>query len=55
MMRIGRRIIQAGVKAGSPQSSAHAWAVSGCFGLVNNGDAMSNTATYTVKPPQTIT
>jgi hypothetical protein len=35
-------------------STLHVWNVSGCLGLVNNGDPVAYTADYTVKPPQTI-
>jgi hypothetical protein len=33
----------------------HSWAVSGCFGLINNGDVQQATGSGTVKPSQTIT
>ena len=33
----------------------HSYAVSGCFGLVNNGDAQQASGTETVTPKQTIT
>jgi hypothetical protein len=33
----------------------HVFNVSGCFGLINNGDATQFTGTYTVTPAQTIT
>jgi hypothetical protein len=33
----------------------HSWAVSGCFGLVNNGDAQKASGTETISPKQTIT
>ncbi|GAB2825705.1 hypothetical protein GCM10022221_24750 [Actinocorallia aurea] len=33
----------------------HLWNVSGCFGLLHNGDAVSYTATYTISPALTIT
>jgi hypothetical protein len=33
----------------------HSWAVSGCFGLVNNGDAQQASGSGTVTPKQTIT
>ena len=33
----------------------HVWNVSGCFGLINSGDAVSITANYAMSPGQTIT
>jgi len=33
----------------------HSWAVSGCFGLVNNGDVQKASGSTTVTPKQTIT
>jgi hypothetical protein len=33
----------------------HAYNVSGCFGLVNNGDPVTISATFTLNPEQTIT
>jgi hypothetical protein len=33
----------------------HIWNVSGCFGLINNGDAATFTAAYTVAPAEAIT
>jgi hypothetical protein len=33
----------------------HSWAVSGCFGLVNNGDTQKASGTEKVSPKQTIT
>jgi hypothetical protein len=33
----------------------HIWNVSGCFGLLTNGDASSFVGTYTITPKQTIT
>jgi hypothetical protein len=33
----------------------HIWNVSGCFGLINSGDAVSITANYALSPGQTIT
>ncbi|QMU71056.1 hypothetical protein [Streptacidiphilus sp. P02-A3a] len=33
----------------------HAWGVSGCLGLINNGDAATYTAAYVVTPALTIT
>jgi hypothetical protein len=33
----------------------HAWNVSGCFGLINNGDPITLSATYKVSPQQTMT
>lgn len=33
----------------------HSWAVSGCFGLVNNGDVQQASGSGTVTPKQTIT
>jgi hypothetical protein len=36
-------------------STLHIWDVSGCFGLVADGDTISYSADYTVNPPQTIT
>jgi hypothetical protein len=33
----------------------HAYNVSGCFGLINNGDPISMSASYKVAPKQTMT
>jgi hypothetical protein len=33
----------------------HIWNVSGCLGLINNGDPSSIAASYTISPPQTVT
>ena len=38
-----------------PSGNLHSFAVSGCFGLVNNGDAQKASGTETVSPKQTIT
>jgi hypothetical protein len=37
------------------KGNLHSWAVSGCFGLVNNGDPQAASGTNTVSPKQTIT
>ena len=39
---------------GTPDN-LHAYSVSGCEGLLNSGDSMNMSATYTITPPQTIT
>jgi hypothetical protein len=36
-------------------STLHIYSVSGCFGLVNNGDAASFAGSYAISPSQTIT
>lgn len=33
----------------------HTWNISGCFGLIANGDAAGLPASYTITPRQTIT
>ncbi len=33
----------------------HIWNVSGCLGMVNDGDPSTLTGTYTISPPQTVT
>jgi hypothetical protein len=38
-----------------PGGNLHAWAVSGCFGLVKNGDPQQASGTEKVTPKQTIT
>jgi hypothetical protein len=38
-----------------PGGTLHAWAVSGCFGLVESGDPEQSSGTLTVTPKQTIT
>lgn len=37
------------------QGDLHIWDVTGCFGLVNQGDAVSVAGTFTLAPKQTIT
>ena len=42
--------------AGAPGGgNLHAWAVSGCSGLINNGDPQPVSGRLTVTPKQTIT
>ena len=38
-----------------PGGNLHSWAVSGCFGLINNGDPQQASGTGKVTPKQTIT
>jgi hypothetical protein len=39
----------------SSGGNLHSWAVSGCFGLINNGDVQKASGSGTVSPKQTIT
>jgi hypothetical protein len=43
------------IKLLGPGGNLHSYAVSGCFGLVNNGDVQQASGTETVTPKQTIT
>ena len=36
-------------------ANLHYWGVSGCTGLINNGDAATLSAAYTLSPPPSIT
>ena len=38
-----------------PGGTLHAWAVSGCLGLINDGDPAQASGSLTVSPTQTIT
>ena len=38
-----------------PGGNLHAWAVSGCFGLINNGDLQQASGSAPLSPKQTIT